>query len=300
MSKEIKKIPLSVLAKKSDDLWQQRPDRNKAANTFDIVPEWVPHPDNIQISIQWKKVADEDLRSQFHNRFVLKLALKGRSFGFVDNSFFDFLPGEGILVFPFQRHSILKTPDPDGQLRLLINFTMDESDRLKLEHLRNKTFKIDDKLRGMVDELLRQLHELPAGRHNDTYFALLRILHSLPELIFNEKVVSPAKNEKFEKIFSYMCQNCRAYAGLKEIAEKFGYSEAGLNKLFRRECKRSPGSIIRELRLRDAASMLRMTKLSIREISDQCGFSNAYVFSRAFRSYFNTSPREFRISRLPK
>ena len=56
----------------------------------------------------------------------------------------------------------------------------------------------------------------------------------------------------------------------------------------------TPGNLMQDLRLNDAAEKLRSSDLSIREISRLSGFSNPYSFSRAFHKRFKLSPRDFR------
>lgn len=45
-----------------------------------------------------------------------------------------------------------------------------------------------------------------------------------------------------------------------------------------------------------AANLLVSTTMSIREISDQIGYNDQLVFSRAFKNKFGMSPRNYRTS----
>lgn len=294
MTKKTKNIPLTALCCKTEKLFAPETAANKKFKTFDIAPEWIPAPDNIQVSIQRYTAGKDFSPGMFHNRFVLKLHLEGLSRGWVDNCFHTFLPGEGILIFPFQFHCLTGTSEPEGQLRLLINFTLETEDQVKLEKLRNCIFKFDDEIKNMLSELLQKLPDNATGNDHDIYLLIISILRKISALTVSGGVPAPARNAEFEKIFAYITGNYRNDPRISDISRLFGYSETGLNKLFRRECSRTPGSIIRELRLRDAANMLRMTKLTVSEISRICGFSNAFVFSRAFRKYFGRPPKEYR------
>jgi AraC-like DNA-binding protein len=51
---------------------------------------------------------------------------------------------------------------------------------------------------------------------------------------------------------------------------------------------------MRELRLERACGLLRMTSVRISEISEQCGFSSLFSFSRTFRVRHGLSPRAYR------
>jgi AraC-like DNA-binding protein len=55
----------------------------------------------------------------------------------------------------------------------------------------------------------------------------------------------------------------------------------------------SPGVLIRNIRLEKAAELLSGNAGNITEISNSVGISNPASFTKAFRSYFGVSPREY-------
>lgn len=56
----------------------------------------------------------------------------------------------------------------------------------------------------------------------------------------------------------------------------------------------TPAEFIRHLRLRQAATLLRTTSLTVSEIYYQTGFNNQSYFYREFKKAYHTSPKEFR------
>src|SRR5262249_61439498 len=54
------------------------------------------------------------------------------------------------------------------------------------------------------------------------------------------------------------------------------------------------------LRLEKAARLLTKTRQSATEIALECGFSSSATFSRSFNKAFNTSPTQYRKSRMIK
>ncbi|HBE00987.1 MAG TPA: hypothetical protein DC049_00715 [Spirochaetia bacterium] len=49
-----------------------------------------------------------------------------------------------------------------------------------------------------------------------------------------------------------------------------------------------------ELKIKNAASLLKTTGLTVKEIAWQSGFSDAYYFSRLFHQKMKIAPRDFR------
>lgn len=81
---------------------------------------------------------------------------------------------------------------------------------------------------------------------------------------------------------------------VQEIAQSLGISESHLRARFRASCGVSVSQHLRRLRLEKASGLLRLTTHRITEISDQCGFTSIYSFSRTFREAFGVSPRCYR------
>ena len=55
----------------------------------------------------------------------------------------------------------------------------------------------------------------------------------------------------------------------------------------------TPHSFVRNIRLKQAAKMLRTSKRNITEVMYLCGFSNAASFSTMFKNLYGCSPREY-------
>ena len=89
-------------------------------------------------------------------------------------------------------------------------------------------------------------------------------------------------------------------ARLARLARLAGTSLAGLVRLFQRYLGTGPARYITEVRVREAASLLRGSGLTIEEIAEQTGFPNRFYFSRVFKKMTHYSPADFRSRfRLP-
>jgi transcriptional regulator GlxA family with amidase domain len=84
---------------------------------------------------------------------------------------------------------------------------------------------------------------------------------------------------------------------LARLARAAGVSESTLNRIWRRHFGLSPVAGLERLRLARAEPLLWLSNLSLRAIAVQCGFADAYHFSRRFRAVYGMSPSAFR--RIP-
>ena len=83
---------------------------------------------------------------------------------------------------------------------------------------------------------------------------------------------------------------------IQDMAQRVHLSTSQLNRLFHQELGVGPAAYLRGLRLERARQLLRASTLSIKQISQECGFQNPQAFARAFRRQFEESPSRYRRS----
>lgn len=81
-----------------------------------------------------------------------------------------------------------------------------------------------------------------------------------------------------------------------EIARAAGVSTAHLRRLFHEVLQASPNQIMDQLRFQRAMQLMSDPAVKLEEVGDQCGFSSASAFSRAFKIKFGCSPQAWRIA----
>lgn len=82
--------------------------------------------------------------------------------------------------------------------------------------------------------------------------------------------------------------------GVSDIADNIGISRAHLNHIFQKELNISIQKFLIDFRMHKAANLLVSTDLSIKEISNQVGYQDQLVFSKAFKNKFGMSPKSYR------
>lgn len=85
---------------------------------------------------------------------------------------------------------------------------------------------------------------------------------------------------------------------LDELAEEVNSSTAKLCRQFKEDLQLSPLEYARLLRLDQAASRLRRSSLSLKEIALATGFYDGNHFTKQFKTVYGLTPKEFRASEL--
>ena len=82
------------------------------------------------------------------------------------------------------------------------------------------------------------------------------------------------------------------------IAQKVGISRVHLHRKMKELTNQTPHSFIRNIRLQQAAKLLKDGKQSITDVMYTCGFSNSASFSTMFKNLYGCSPREYMMNAI--
>ena len=87
---------------------------------------------------------------------------------------------------------------------------------------------------------------------------------------------------------------------LNELAKYANVSPSYLSALFKKTENVSISEVITNIRIDAACKMLETSILSLKEISDKCGYANQYYFSTTFKKKKNMTPSAYRdLSGIP-
>ncbi len=81
---------------------------------------------------------------------------------------------------------------------------------------------------------------------------------------------------------------------VEDIADVCGLNRTYFGKIFKKAIGKSPQEFLLNYRMLKAAELLKLTRLSISDISNAVGYANPLHFSRAFKSIYGIPPREWR------
>ena len=99
-----------------------------------------------------------------------------------------------------------------------------------------------------------------------------------------------------ENIEHYIRKHYTTELSMQDVAKAMNYSEAYFCKLFKQCFKVNFSAWLNEFRVEKAKEMLTDTRMSIREISLACGYTDANYFARVFKRITGRTPSEYRIN----
>ncbi len=137
--------------------------------------------------------------------------------------------------------------------------------------------------------------------HGSTLTHLTYAAHSLSHLMGvilrqKEELVRGGADagERAAKSIEFMKAHLRESLPIATLAAVVNLSRSHYTTLFRRVTGYAPLRYLNHLRMQRAVQLLDTTNLSIKEISEQLGFSDQFYFSRAFSKMHGHAPSEHR------
>ena len=125
---------------------------------------------------------------------------------------------------------------------------------------------------------------------------LYLFLDYLTQSAKSKKLVQSSKMSDYyiKEAINYIEQNFQNNITIEDIAAICGINRSYFGKIFRNSIGRSPQEFLMNYRMVKATELLKLTSLSIAEIGAAVGYENQLHFSRAFKTIYGVSPREWR------
>ncbi|MEM8946498.1 MAG: AraC family transcriptional regulator [Planctomycetota bacterium] len=101
----------------------------------------------------------------------------------------------------------------------------------------------------------------------------------------------------FQRCCSYIRQHCERLTNLEAVSKECDIDKAYLCRLFSRYCHQTPYQYLKKQKMDRAAARLEDATLLVRDVAKSVGYSDAFLFSRTFKSMFGVSPSQFRTLR---
>lgn len=136
-----------------------------------------------------------------------------------------------------------------------------------------------------------------------------RLLHRMIEQVMDiacPKEGSPAashgaaqgysleQTEIIKKVHQYLLSNLDRHITIEALAAQFHLSPTTLKTAFKAAYGTSIAAHIKEHRMEKAALLLTQTELSIAEVARAVGYDSQSKFTAAFKSFFDTLPKDYR------
>ena len=100
-------------------------------------------------------------------------------------------------------------------------------------------------------------------------------------------------NEFYRRFAAYVQQEMsRADLTVEEMADEMGMSRVQLYRKLKALTNYSPAELLRNMRLKRAAELLRTTERNVSEIAYEVGFSSPSYFTKCYRDFFGEAPTD--------
>ncbi len=206
--------------------------------------------------------------------------------------------GQGFMIFPKQVNTYI------ADEKLPWEYAWVEFDGLKAkESLEMAGLTMDSPIyhpgaRDLSLELKNEM--LYIAQHSDqSPFHLIGHLYLMLDYLTrssSKRLIQTGKIRDFyiKEAISFIEQNFQNDISVEDIAGFCNLNRSYFGKIFRDTLGKSPQEFLISYRMSKAAELLKLTELSVGDISSAVGYLNQLHFSRAFKKIYGTSPRQWR------
>lgn len=224
---------------------------------------------------------DPGFSLHIHKSYECYAVTKGCARATVDGKEYTLFPGEAVLVFPYQSHEY-KTDSNTGTWVCIFSPDLVES-----YEKQNGFIPKDSKFRFEAN-----------GTANPKNLLMKKSLCYKICGIFDEcreyQKVDYAESNLISKLLIFISENYNKECTLSSAAEHVGYDYGYISKLFKKTVKLSFNNYVNNLRINEACRLLKTTDLSVRDITEMCGYTCTRTFNREFLKLTEMTPKEYR------
>ncbi|MBD2753018.1 AraC family transcriptional regulator [Spirosoma validum] len=147
----------------------------------------------------------------------------------------------------------------------------------------------------LFDDILSHV-EMSFNMDNIVYAnsSLARFLATFNNAVYNPSRITQVEDDPISRTITFMRENLSRTLSLEELAEIAGMSASHYSAVFRAKVQSAPINFFTFLKIQEACRLLENTRLRIKEVAYQIGYSDPYHFSRVFANVMGVSPRDFR------
>ena len=238
------------------------------------------------------------------NHYLFHYVISGTGTLFSDNSkgntdTWHINSGEGFFIFPEQTNTYV------ADMKNPWEYVWLEFDGLRVKQaLEIAGFSKDmpiykTKSRELCEKMKNEMLYIIENDKYETFHIighLYLFMDYLTRSAENAKVITSSKLRDFyiREAIAYIENNFDKNISIEDIANILRLNRSYFGKIFKMATGKSPQSFLMNYRMTKAAEFLILTKLPVSEIASSVGYQNQMHFSRAFKTIYGISPREWR------
>lgn len=149
-----------------------------------------------------------------------------------------------------------------------------------------------DRIQETMLYLANHAQESPLHQIGNLYLIMDAILNGSSK----KRTIQGGKLSEFyaKEAITFIEQNYALPLTVEDMAGRCNLDRSYFGKIFKETMGQSPQEFLIRYRMTKAAELLKLSDLSIGEISIRVGYPNQLHFSRAFKKVFDVSPRTYR------
>ena len=151
--------------------------------------------------------------------------------------------------------------------------------------------EFEEKMRDEMLYIVQNKKEAPLHLIGRLYIFIDALTRSVREYKPSEGKV---KDLYIKEALAFIENNYMMGISVEDIAESSGLNRSYFGKIFREAVGKSPQEFLISYRMIKAAELLKLTRYSVSQIGAAVGYPNQLHFSRAFKSIYGVSPRNWR------
>ncbi len=261
----------------------------------------------------YSELKDNTLNCHWHDSFEFGYVLSGSFDYFINGTHFKLKKGDGFFINARILHmAIADNQEKENQIfGFLFPHTLLTQGSPQLVE---KYFQpiIESSIQGFhlqrtTDSHKQLLHSIQSGHRltpDTPYFELEAINQAskvwklVVEYVDTQNPMIQAPNRSKEQetkaILSYIYQNYANKFTIDELCKQIGISRSECFRCFKKFTNKKPMEYINEYRLFQASKLLKLSTLSIEEITKKCGFSTSSYFGKQFKELYGVTPLHYR------
>ncbi|MGO4697251.1 helix-turn-helix domain-containing protein [Paenibacillus sp. 2TAB26] len=260
------------------------------------------------------KSAQNELPDHIHDWYELVYIYSGKGTFFIDQTFYDAVPGDIFLIPGNTIHrSFPDSDDPKTSTALFFNASLVHSPPLgdPFSYLRcfeqakrHKAYKLSkasaeekQQIVDLIDRIhLEEMDKLPGNR-------LAILLHLQQILLFLGRILAPSEEGQtvsssapswMTAVLTYIDEHPSNPLGLSQLAKRASVTPAHFSRVFKKLTSMNVTEYVTTKRIIRAKELLMESDANIAEIAEQCGFESLPHFHRMFKKLTGMTPSHYK------